>query len=109
MSTLFNHDVYPNVRVDTSSLPIQSLYEITVETEHNPVKVANAAMGSTTDMDLLWSANHIRNPYKELVAGRIIKVPLLSQLTDKMAESTKVERTLKLKHVQKTADNKLIY
>jgi hypothetical protein len=105
---LFENDIYPKNEIDTSGLPIQSLFEVTTELAYNPVKVALKAMKGLENADLLWSANQILNPYEDLKPGLILKVPFTSLANDKLIKKPKNNKSIKLKHVSKDG-NKLYY
>lgn len=82
--------IYPETKVNADKLVIQQYMTITGSLVHNPAKVAMRAYGSIEHADIIWLANHIRNPFKELTDGRTILVP---KLTDMSSKSVKTGKT----------------
>lgn len=93
----YTGDLYPEKRVDVSSVHITGVFEITTELENNPQMIAMKAMGSNVDADLLWMTNHITEPYKQLKAGMILKIPSIADIYDESTMNSAVNQKVNLK------------
>ena len=81
--------IYPDAKVNADKLVIQQYMTITGTLVHNPAKVAMRAYGSIENADVIWLANHIRNPFKELTNGRTILIPKLTNVSSKSVKTGK--------------------
>lgn len=81
--------IYPDAKVNADKLVIQQYMTIRGSLVHNPAKVAMRAYGSIEHADVIWLANHIRNPFKELTDGRTILIPKLTNVSSKSVKTGK--------------------
>ena len=102
MATLYsNEHLYPKNKVNMADYAVSGLFEVTELYAHNPVKVALATIGSVTEAQVLWSINNIRNPFKDLVVGRLLQVPLSSQASSvPIAPGTSKPKSIKVKNAR---------
>jgi hypothetical protein len=108
MSMIFESgELYPTAKMNANSFDIVSTITITEELQFNPVKVCWQAFGTYEHGDLLWLVNHVRNPFKELTVGKIIKVPYLPGVSKAVA-TTKQNAPVKTSNVKISGD-KIIY
>ena len=76
MSAIFNEQsLYPQNKVNSVDFTTDRLYEVPAELAYNPAKVALAIYDSIGAATELWLVNRIKNPFKELYPGRILRVP----------------------------------
>lgn len=94
-------DIYPASKLNAVDFEAESYLEVTPDIAFNPVKTVLKALGNIAYGDLLWLMNNIRDPFKELTVGRILKVPALRQASSVAIQSAaKPQQTVKVKQAK---------
>jgi hypothetical protein len=109
MTVFKNGDIYSKARMNANDWNIISTLTITANIAYNPLRVCYAAYGSHDNLDALLLCNAIKNPYKELYPGRVIKVPVVSDAINASNKSSKEQITsVKVKNATVNG-NKITY
>lgn len=99
MSMIYNKGLYPDTKLNSNDFSSVRTFKVTQEYAYNPLKVVLTLYGSLENADALWMMNHIRNPFKELMQGVILKVPYLQGLS-RNAASAKQAAPLKSMNIK---------
>lgn len=109
MSILFSKDMFPKVRIDMQNIPVMSVFEVTSEYAFNPVKIVKKIYGNhTAYAGLLWTFNNITDPFTQLTAGRILRIPTETSANNAVRPSNTTRPTTKVKQA-KVSGTKIVY
>lgn len=98
-------NLYPTGRVLINNADNTQEFVITKECENNPVLLLTILYGETASSyaDVFFAANHITNPYAQLIEGMVVKrvdVESMSALAATTTSNSNKATSIKVKHAK---------